>query len=726
MEVERPAVRYGYAVATALVCCAFFFTAVCFWVPAHGGVDQHGYLVGGKLLAETFTMGHTPTRPGLEGVDPHGFVGRMWVGMDFGTEYHRHYPKYPIGLPLLYACCFWLGELLAFFGFGKGVDGMPWGPWLSYWVSPVAMTAAVAGTFLLGRRVAGSFPAFLAALVFATSPTTLALTTNPNSHATAVACAVLGLWLLLRWWQEHTVGLAAAVSAFMGGFFLGYGVTIRYTEGTLLLALLFVAVMQLRPGLLASWRNAGLAVLGWAIPVGFLMAFNLGAMRSLTGYDPTNESGGFRLEFFIDNWETMFRQMGVGGLFFVFPLSLASLTAMFWWRWRVATLFALWVVPCLLIYTFYYWAPDSDGTGYLRFFLTVMPALAITAFWVLGRLRRKWRDHAVRLGRWQVAAVAVLGLLVAALSVPLMVSDQLRDAAKDMEQVAEAGVTGDAEGSADTPPSVDAPPGSFREAFTARYALEGPSTETMVPLVVMFGVLAAAAAAAAMKRRSAVPTLLAGALGLIATGGQLETATGRLVDDQARRLVLATDAKQVLANVPAGAILFCDDTQLLHQLDFVGRYILYGMETFDEGRINRLASQNDWRNNGQDDAQTDDPGYRAWLVGELDDLKQADLQNAAKAAVADAAEVGRASFAVVTLSDREYADYNRTDDRRRDHWLLGRIGRELQREVVATWEHTAVDRTQDSRVARRRNTNPWPRIIRGSTATQVWELKPEE
>ena len=36
-----------------------------------------------------------------------------------------------------------------------------------------------------------------------------------------------------------------------------------------------------------------------------------------------------------------------------------------------------WIVPSLLIYSAYYWAPDGTHIGYLRFFLTVFPGLAI-------------------------------------------------------------------------------------------------------------------------------------------------------------------------------------------------------------------------------------------------------------------------------------------------------------------------------------------------------------
>ena len=75
------------------------------------------------------------------------------------------------------------------------------------------------------------------------------------------------------------------------------------------------------------------------------------------------------------------------------------------WRqdWRLALLLTLWAVPNLLLYTAYYWAPDNaTSIGYLRFTLTVFPALATAA--VVGV-------------RWVAAARGVLGTVAAGLVV---------------------------------------------------------------------------------------------------------------------------------------------------------------------------------------------------------------------------------------------------------------------------------------------------------------------
>jgi hypothetical protein len=51
---------------------------------------------------------------------------------------------------------------------------------------------------------------------------------------------------------------------------------------------------------------------------------------------------------------------------------------------------AAWIVPSILIYTAYYWAPDG-GMGYIRFFLTILPPMVIGAMYALLRLCHQHR-----------------------------------------------------------------------------------------------------------------------------------------------------------------------------------------------------------------------------------------------------------------------------------------------------------------------------------------------
>ncbi len=379
--------RRIFAALAMLLVVGFFFLNRAYHVPAYHGTDQNGYLVGGRMLAENLTMRLSPTRPGSREFDPHQFVGRMWVGADLGTPQERYYPKYPIGYPALIAVSLWIG-------------GDTWGPIIAYWINPLAMTLAVAGTFLLVRLVAGSFWAFCGTAVFATSPVVMGLTTNPNSHATAVCFAVWGMYLLIRWWQAGSVWQALAA-----GFLLGYTTTIRYTEGLLILPLLLVVAMNLRWRDKRSWLETFWALAGWAIPVAALVSYNLAAMGRITGYDGTNESIGFSWQFAADNWETMLRHLGTVALYCVFPFSVIGLVAMLWRSWRVGLVIAAWALPCIIVYIFYYWAPDPIVSAqtiyinYMRFVLTVMPGLVMAAYWLFDQVC-KWIETAPAAPRW--------------------------------------------------------------------------------------------------------------------------------------------------------------------------------------------------------------------------------------------------------------------------------------------------------------------------------------
>ena len=90
----------GLAVAGA---AAFLWFAAQYLVTAHGGTDQNGYLVGGRLLAEHGSMALRPVNPVTGVGDPFLFVGQMWVGVDLNGPEERYYPKYPMGLPALVA-----------------------------------------------------------------------------------------------------------------------------------------------------------------------------------------------------------------------------------------------------------------------------------------------------------------------------------------------------------------------------------------------------------------------------------------------------------------------------------------------------------------------------------------------------------------------------------------------------------------------------------------------
>jgi hypothetical protein len=166
-------------------------------------------------------------------------------------------------------------------------------------------------------------------------------------------------------------------------------VTIRYTDGLLILPL-FWGVLCCTQWREKRSRFEALAALGaWALPVFYLAIFNLYSLGALTGYDPTNESTGFSWQYFSDNWENMFRQLNSGALFLLFPLGAAGLCFLPWWHKRLSVWLSLWILPTLLLYTAYYWAPGArNNTSYLRFFLSILPGLSLAAMVVVAHVRQ--------------------------------------------------------------------------------------------------------------------------------------------------------------------------------------------------------------------------------------------------------------------------------------------------------------------------------------------------
>lgn len=351
--------RLAAAVFVWVFAVAYFAFVLQYWAPAHPGVDQNGYLVGGKQLAWTGSTGLKPA-------EPFGFISNMWVLND---KTGVNYPKYPVGLPLLYAIVLWTTGTL--------------GPKAAFLVSPVGAAVAVAGMYFLTRRFAGAFASIMAMLLMAFGQVMLVLTNNPNSHASCLAFGVWGVFLLIRFWETASVwrGLLA-------GFLLGFATTIRYTEGLLALVIAFVVLSMLRRANWRDWLRCITPALGWAVPVAYLVGFNLIAMGTPTGYDTTNESvpgSAFKMENVEQNWEKLIRQVHDTGLFFTLPLGILGMALALRTSVRRGLLLWLWLVPGTMTYMAYYWAPER-GVSYLRFFLTLMPPIVVGAGVLIDQL----------------------------------------------------------------------------------------------------------------------------------------------------------------------------------------------------------------------------------------------------------------------------------------------------------------------------------------------------
>jgi 4-amino-4-deoxy-L-arabinose transferase-like glycosyltransferase len=223
----------GIAVLVLVAYSAFVFR---YWAGADDGVDQNAYLVGGRLLAEHGTMKYVLP-------NPYAYVGSMFVRMPDGV----YFPKYPMGLPLLYACFFWGFKIAAVLPYLKDHVNPAQAAYWAFLVSPLSAIAAVAGTFFITRRLAGSFPAVMAAILLGTSQLMISLANNPNSHAACTASTVLGMYALICWQQNG--GWRKGV---LGGFLIGFAFTIRYSEFLLVIPVATACLARMR---WSSWRT---------------------------------------------------------------------------------------------------------------------------------------------------------------------------------------------------------------------------------------------------------------------------------------------------------------------------------------------------------------------------------------------------------------------------------------------------------------------------------------
>jgi hypothetical protein len=396
-----------------------------FWAPAPGrpGIDQNGYLVGAKQIAQHHTYLYKPR-------EEYQFIGAMWNRTESAThepgiswpawlkrkltvqtDEGNYYPKYPPGVSLLDAVGIWIGKPL-----GHGRD------W-AFMVSPICTALAVLGMYFLGRLVVSPFYAVLAMIVLAGGQTTLEHSLDPNSHAPDLCMCVWGMYFLIRW-----LSTGSWWRGVLGGLILGFAVSIRYTNAMLLfplypldmllkdvaalssgsdfqaahpsiwkaltIAIKVAKVLPIGPIGLAvlfslRWRKLGsypraiLPVLAWMLPVGLLVGytwFNLGMM---TTYDATKESEGFTIGKFAVKWDWTIHQIYLFGLFLFLSLGVGGTILLYRRSARVATLLMLWFLPGTLLYISYYWGWGIPGIWYLRFFLAMFPPLIVGGVWLL-------------------------------------------------------------------------------------------------------------------------------------------------------------------------------------------------------------------------------------------------------------------------------------------------------------------------------------------------------
>lgn len=326
-----------------------------YMIPVTGGTDQNGYHVCARMLNLNGVFYQKP-------VDDLQFIGHMWVVNERG----EYYPKYPPFYPALAAGMNWL------LGEGGGFYATVWGAILS-----------VAGMFALARFWVGRWWALLAAFLMALSPVIAILGITKNSHTPSLAFFLWGMVAVVFASTHRSRG--ALFWAFLGGGLIGFTVGIRYTDFLLIFIPLAYALFLI-PGR-RKWFLALAVCLGAAVPYAALAWFHTLAYGApwRSGYSLTSESSAFEWRFIPANFLIYVPEffMGVVGPLGVFALAVWRL------RWRRAIFWSVWILPTFVLYLMYYWAPDGEGTGAMRFLCPLVPAVILLAMLSLRRLREK-------------------------------------------------------------------------------------------------------------------------------------------------------------------------------------------------------------------------------------------------------------------------------------------------------------------------------------------------
>lgn len=198
--------------------------------------DDVAYLFQAKMLAGGAF--HVPAPP---------VAIRSFFAQQFMPFYHGEWlSQYPPGHPLLLM----LGVLVG-------------APWL---VEPVLASLALGCTYLLGRRLYGNEVGILAALLGLSSPFWLFLGASFMSHATGMFFAVTFMLCFSRA-EDDTRNLWPFLAGFLAGMAF---ITRELTAIGIFTPFALYALLFYR-----RWRWAFVpAVLGAAIPLGFLLLFN--------------------------------------------------------------------------------------------------------------------------------------------------------------------------------------------------------------------------------------------------------------------------------------------------------------------------------------------------------------------------------------------------------------------------------------------------------------------
>ncbi len=296
------------------------------------------------------------------------YIGMHWLLDDKGTAAPAddiYVSRYPPGLPALIAVAYMAGGYKA-----------------AMLVNPLLAIGSLVGFYFMARRLIPVGWALTGVVLLATNPTFIAHTLAGDAHMAVTFCLVWGTGLLLLWSKYDKLW-----QIFLAGLVLGCVPSIRYPD-----SLIALGVGAFVLGYWKSKKNfplhLGTAIAGALIPIVPLLVRNqlvLGGFWK-TGYALTNEQTGFSFAYFKQHAIQYIQIIQGDGLGIVFALGLIGIAWMLCVRGTRAlgAMLALFVVPMLLLYMAYYWAPGGNSAATMRFLLPTFPIYILAGMWMLA------------------------------------------------------------------------------------------------------------------------------------------------------------------------------------------------------------------------------------------------------------------------------------------------------------------------------------------------------
>ena len=200
----------------------------------------------------------------------------------------------------------------------------------------------------------------------------------------------------------------------------------RTGEIVLLAALLVAAAM--RCGRSKRDLQQSLTMLGaWGVVLGLFISVQYAWSGQWSLYSTTSGDRAFTLQYLIQHLPITAEHLFLRGIGLMLPLGVIGLVMLIRRSRALGLSMAAWVTVNILLYSAYFWAPQSSFNIYGRYFLPSFAPLcacgAASLFWLMGEASPRPKKQVLRLSLW--SAVVISGVIAAFNVVPFFGLDTM-------------------------------------------------------------------------------------------------------------------------------------------------------------------------------------------------------------------------------------------------------------------------------------------------------------